>query len=235
MAHRSSMATAAIAVVLCGGTAFAQQPEVIEREYLAPKKTFEIGVGAGYSQGTGQVVDVGERVSDFARAGAEAQLDLGYRLHENWFVGGYGSYAYYRSGANAPDGSDTYGITAGAQGQYHFRPLRRWDPWVGFGLGYRGLFENRDTGPTESRHGIQLMRFRFGVDLRASPGVALGPQLGIDATMFTGIDRAATSGVERISTDNLSVSTFFFAGVGGRFDFNTERIPSETRRMAYAF
>ncbi len=233
MAHKSLVGAAAIAVVLCGGTAFAQeQPEVIEREYLAPKNSFELGVGAGYSQGTGQIVDVGERVSDIARAGGEGQLDIGWRFTENWFVGGYGSFGYFRQGANAPADVNTYGVTGGVQGQYHFRPLRRWDPWVGFGAGYRGIFQRRDVGGTESRHGIQLMRFRFGVDLRASPGVALGPQVGIDATMFTGIDRIGTSGVERIDTDNLSISTFFFAGIGGRFDFNTDHIQKETARTA---
>ncbi len=223
-----------IVVALCAHAAFAQQPEVVETEYRVPKKTLELGVGAGYSQGTGQITG-SERVSDVARAGGEAAVDIGWRFNERWFVGGYGSFGYFRDGADMPSRVTTRGVSAGVQGQYHLNPLHRVDPWIGFGAGYRGIYASPQDGPVESRHGIQLARFRVGVDFRASPGVALGPVLGLDTTMFTGVHRAGTSGTSGIDDNQLTVAPFFFAGIGGRFDFNTERIRRETMTTASAF
>lgn len=229
MAHTKLVMAAGMTVVaLCGGTAVAQQQvEVVETEYRVPRKTLEIGVGAGYSQGTGQITEVGERVSDVARAGGEAALDIGWRFNERWLVGGYGTFGYFRDGANVQD-ANTRAFSGGAQAQYHFNPLRRWDPWIGFGAGYRGIYASRDVGGSEVRHGVQLARFRVGLDLRASPGVALGPVLGVDATMFTAVNYAGVDGTRRIESDQWTIAPFFFAGLGGRFDFNTERVRRES-------
>jgi opacity protein-like surface antigen len=224
---------ATVVAGLCARTATAQ--ERLPSPMLdAPKKSLELGVGVGYSQGTGQIVGTGERVSDVARSGGEAVVDIGYRFNERWMLGGYTSFGYFRSAATASDELTVRGVTAGAQGQYHFRPMMRWDPYIGFGMGYRGIFASPNDGPVAARHGIQLARFRLGLDVRASTAVALGPVVGVDATMFTAVRNPGTQ-TTRIGSDDLTVAPFFFAGLAGRFDMVNERVPARERTMAAAF
>jgi hypothetical protein len=231
MTHVKWMLPALVAVGLCAGSAAAQET-MPKATADAPKKAVEIGLGMGYSQGAGYVVESGERVSDIAGPGGEAALDVGWRFNERWLVGGYSSFGYF----NTPDGVGNdvtvRGVSAGAQGQYHIRPFGRWDPWVGFGIGYRGLYSAPNDGPVDSRHGIQLARIRIGVDIRPTRSFALGPVLGFDATMFTGTHSAGTSFTSRIGREDLAISPFVFFGVQGRFDFGKERVSSGERQLA---
>jgi hypothetical protein len=53
-------------------------------------------------------------------------------------------------------GATIYTATAGVQGNYHFLPWNDWDPWIGLGAGWCGIWIDRDVGGTDSRHGIDL-------------------------------------------------------------------------------
>ncbi len=229
-AHWILAATAALGLTATG----ARAQERIEREVDAPKRSFEIGVGAGYTQGTGNTI-VGERVSRLAGPGGEAQVDLGYRIDPRWLVGGYGSFGYFRTPDNAGPDVTVRGVTTGVQAQYHFMPMNRIDPWIGLGAGYRGIFSSGQDGPVTARHGIQLARLRVGVDYRANAALALGPVLGIDATYFTGRTEPGGSDLARITVDDRKVAPFFFAGFAGRFDVVNERVRGSERMVAAAF
>ena len=63
-------------------------------------------------------------------------------------------------------------------------------------------------------HGPKLMAARLGIHFRASEGVAIGPVIGADATVFTFQD---TSSVQTNISDPR-LSTFVFAGLQGRFN-----------------
>jgi opacity protein-like surface antigen len=228
-------ASALVAVGLIAPIAAAQYGEEPHRYIDAPKKAVEIGVGIGYSQGSGEVTAAGERVSQIAGPGGEGVLDIGYRFNERWMVGGYGSFGYFNAPENSPNGVTVRGVSTGAEGQYHIRPFGRWDPYIGFGVGYRGIFSSPNDGPVTSRHGIQLARLRLGVDIRANRGFALGPVLGIDATMFTGTKNPTSTSTATVADDDLSVSPFFFAGIAGRFDIGRDRVPANTSTVAAAF
>jgi len=234
MLHSKWILATVSAAALFAGSAAAQETLPSTR-IDAPKKALEVGVGVGYSQGTGQIVESGERVSDIARSGGEGALDIGWRFNERWMLGGYGTFGYFRSAADAAGDITVRGVSAGAQGQYHTRPFGRWDPWIGFGAGYRGLFASPNDGPVESRHGIQLARLRVGVDIRGSRSFALGPVLGLDATMFTGMRSAGSTVTTRIASEDMTVTPFFFAGLAGRFDLGGQRVDARERTIAAMF
>jgi hypothetical protein len=230
----------ATTLVVGGAARSAAAQETIPREIDAPKKALEFGVGVGYSQGTGEIQRLAdERVSDVAGAGVEGALDIGWRFNPHWLVGGYGTFAYFRTPDTTPSvGNDitVRGVTTGAQVQYHFAPMKRWDPWIGVGAGYRGIFSSPQDGPVDSRHGIQFARVRLGIDARVSRSVAIGPVVGMDATMFTSVHTAGQSGSSGIDSSELTVTPFFFAGLAGRFDVGggTERAAT-SNKMAFSF
>lgn len=234
---RAAWIVGAIVVAAVGTrTAAAQQMvETVPHEIDAPKRSFELGIGAGYTQGTGEIRDNGERVSKFAGPGGEVQLDLGYRIDHRWMIGAYGTYAQYDSPTPDWAGITARGVSTGLQAQVHLMPFSRIDPWIGIGAGYRGLFSASGDGPIEARHGVQLARLRIGVDVRASTAIALGPVVGVDGTMFTGTRIAGQSETGRVESENLTVAPFFFAGLAGRFDVINQRANSYDRTLAAAF
>ncbi len=239
MTPKNWLVAATLGVGLVAQTASAQET-ITPKEIDAPKKALELGIGVGYAQGTGEIQRLAdERVSDIAGPGTEAALDVGWRFNRRWMVGGYGTFGYFRTPDSTPSvGSDitVRGVSTGVQGQYHILPMRRWDPWIGFGFGYRGIYSSPQDGPVTSRHGIQLVRVRLGVDARVNRSVALGPVVGMDATMFTGIHDAGQSGTSRIASDEITVAPFFFAGLAGRFDIGGGRErPEVSNRMAFSF
>lgn len=230
---RSHWALAAFAAFGLTAMSAAAQ-ERIERKVDAPMRSFEFGVGLGYTQGAGNIRQ-GERVSSLAGVGGESQVDLGFRIDPRWMVGGYGSFGYYNTPNNAGPEVTVRGVTTGVQGQYHFLPYNTVDPWVSLGAGYRGLFSSGQDGPVTARHGIQLARVRAGLDYRLNPAVALGPVVGVDANYFTGQRAPGQDTTMRIEPDVRTVTPFFFAGLAGRFDVVNERMREGERRVAMAF
>jgi len=64
--------------------------------------------------------------------------------------------------------------------------------------------------------GFDLVRLQVGADFRFSPRLAVSPVIGMDVTTFVRtVDEWDYD--QRIADKRLSV--FFFAGLGGRFDF----------------
>lgn len=222
-----------VSVVAFAGGAFAQ--ETINRPVAAPRNATEIGVGVGYSQPAGNLTQRGgDHVADIARGGGEVNAEVGYRLDPRWLIGIYGGYGQY----HAPNGTSkdiVNTVNAGVQAQYHLTPFSGVDPWVSLGVGYRGFFQNpRDAG-TRSLHGLQLAKVRIGADYRVTDSVALGPLIGMDLTMFTSEHRAGSgNAVDAVGSNNLTVTPFFFAGVGGKFDLGGER-EREARMVALRY
>jgi len=220
--------------VITAFAAFANAQETPSVPIDAPKNAAEIGVGLGYSQPTGDLTQR-DSADDIARAGGEVSADVGYRIDARWLVGLYGGYGHY----HAPGGT-SYDIvnsaTGGFQAQYHIMPFGRVDPWIGFGAGYRGLYQSLENQNTRAWHGIQLARARLGVDYRVNETVALGPVIGMDVTMFTSQHApGSSSGVDAVGSDNLTATPFFFAGLAGRFDIGKERERGERRTVAMGY
>ncbi len=214
---------AGLALVLSASNATAQ--EVPERRIPAARGVAEIGIGAGYSQGVGNFTRVpGDAVSDTGGPGAAVELDVGARITERWMLGVYGSYGQFQRSDLLSSGTSVRSATGGLQGQFHFDPSAMVDPWVSIGAGYRIHIASPDLGEDYLRHGIQLVRLRFGVDYRVSRMIALGPVLGGDVTMVVS-QRPPGQDHLAIESANLGNALFFFGGLQGRFDAVSEPEP----------
>jgi hypothetical protein len=180
----------------------------------APHNKLELGLNLGYSQGLGPIGKGRSRLQDLGKAGGAFQLDVGWRLDPHWMVGGYGELGVFGAG-NEAGSNHAVSAAAGLQTQYHVLPQNKLDPWVGLGFGWRGYWADQSRG-TYGVQGLDLVRFKMGLDYRVSSSLALGPVIGVTMTEFLS-DKAIGADKYR-DIDDRKLNTFVFAGVGGRFD-----------------
>lgn len=206
-------------VLLLGSGALADETVGVSR--AAPEKTaglynaLEISVGAGYTQGVGNVGSGVPSLTDSGGAGTSLELDVGWRIDPHFLVGVYGTGAWFSTGDAPGNAFNNWSATAGVQGNYHFLPGESYDPWIGLGTGWRGYWVNRPEG-RDSRHGIDLARLQVGVDVPVASGIAISPFIGASATLFLTQQLAQESSFSDIQ--DRKVNVFFNAGVMGRFD-----------------
>lgn len=210
-------------VALAGGVASAEEPVAVDTassshfDHATPtvSDAFELSLGVGYAQGVGDIAD-GASMQDVSGAGGTVQLQLGYRLTPNLAIGAYGSYARFADGTAFGSDVEARGATAGVFADWHFRPERSVDPWMGIGSGWRGLWLAPDVGKNTSLQGWEIIRLQGGVDYRVTPVIAIGPVLGASVNTFFSGDAPGTAGFEEI--DGQRANVYFFAGFQGRFD-----------------
>jgi len=191
----------------------------------APANAFELQLGTGYTQGFGNLRS-GTGLPSVVAPGGAVDLGIGYRIDPHWEVGLRGEYAQFV----AERSNAARAVTTGLALQYHLNPMRRVDPWLEAGAGYRVLIEESDVAPNVYTHGVQLARVRVGLDFRVDKAVSLGPVIGGDATMFV------FQNAPNIQTNiaNPTVSTFVFAGLQGRFDIGGRSVTGETPTVTTA-
>jgi hypothetical protein len=121
-------------------------------------------------------------------------FDVGYKPTKNWFVGTYFGLAWGAEGSYVPvegacddDDDDlendvacnTVTMRLGLEGQYHFAPDERWNPWVGYGFGIEATDQTIDERglrrESTTSSGITYAQLSGGVDFRTAIGV--GPFL----------------------------------------------------------
>jgi hypothetical protein len=181
----------------------------------APSNAWEFALGAGYSQGVGDIGGSSPTLTELTHGGGELQMSVGYRIDPNWMVGVYASGGKYSRGNLISGDSDVWSASAGVQVNYHLLPEGEWDPWIGLGSGWRGHWIDQPAG-TDSRHGLDMARLQVGVDYRISPEFSIAPYAGASATIFLSQKLAQDTGFSNIHDPNVNV--FFFGGVMGRFD-----------------
>jgi len=208
-----------LAAAVFGGAALADEPVDdmggFDHPVAAPANAFELSIGGGYTQGTGDIREAGATVEDVSGAGGTVELKLGYRVTPSFSFGVYGTFAAYTKADDAA-GTDVFGATAGAYADWHFRPDRSIDPWISLGGGFRGLWISPDQGKETSILGWEIARLQVGVDYRVSRAVALGPVAGASLNAFFTENDPTTDGFENIHHPRTNY--FFFSGLQGRFD-----------------
>jgi hypothetical protein len=182
----------------------------------APRNAFELQLGAGYTQGWGGIGQGTRAVDELSGPGGALQLTLGYRATPHFMIGFYGTGSQFQRGNDTLSGTEVRSATAGLQADYHFRPTRVIDPWVSLASGWRGMWLSPDIGENSSLMGMQLARLQIGLDFRASPGVAISPVVGGDASMFFSQSGPAQTGFENVGSPK--VNFFVFGGLQARFD-----------------
>jgi hypothetical protein len=192
-----------------------------DHEVAPVDSAFEIGVGAGYTQGVGKLGGGFGFLEDVSGAGAAVEIDLGYRVIPQLSLGVYGTFARYQRGDQLLIDSDVIGATAGIQATWHVRPDRSVDPWVSLGTGWRGLWLDPPTGKGTTMQGFELARLQIGADYRVSRDIAIAPVIGGSLSMFVSEDSAMTTSYEELTDKQVNFTGF--AGLTGRFDLGGRR------------
>jgi hypothetical protein len=210
----------AAALILSWATAVNAQPEVRGQAPVgANGNAFELGLAGGFAQGIGPASSGGTGAVLNPGAGAAVDADVGWRASSNLAIGAWGHGAQLGvTGQQAAPAvpAKLYEAAAGLGGTWHFRPSATdLDPWVALGTGWRGQWFGYTRGATYAEHGLELVRGRFGLDVRVSRSVALGPVVGgsMDAYLTQQLPNGSW-----VAVGGRSLAGYFFAGLRGTLD-----------------
>lgn len=159
----------------------------------------ELGVRAGYGNVAGRT-SVGAPIRRRFAAGAPVGVELGYRLHPRWFVGGYAEYALgFASVAvqkHCPACTSSW-LHLGLMVQYRVFSWERSNVWIAGALGRQtltlGIDDERKRSRVASGPDLSLL---FGGEWQVGTGIAVGPYSSISVGTFT-------SRVERCLNEDL--------------------------------
>lgn len=125
-------------------------------------------------------------------AGFGLALDAGVGVSRYIAIGVWGEGLWYSNSAacrywalNASrDPCSATSFTVGPFVRYHLLQGMRFDPWIVYGPGYRGISQETPDG-TKTYGGIEWLHAALGGDYYVTSGFGLGPWLGIDGGVFT--------------------------------------------------
>jgi hypothetical protein len=187
---------------------------------------FELGARLGWGFPLGDVEDDYE-LSEFILGQIPLQLDLGYRLNPQLFLGGYFMYgiAFAERAACGDSGEDfdcsASDVRLGIQGIYHFTPITEGSAgWVGAGVGYEwASLTSGDGAPGEVTFrldGFEFVNIQGGYDFRVSDQFRVGPYGMFTLAQFSN-QSTEVNGSERESDADKVLHQWLFVGVKGSF------------------
>lgn len=172
-----------------------ETPDTVSTGVSRVSSGFEVAIRGSYGVPFGSSRD-GVNIRRQIAGLIPAQLDLGYRFDEHWFVGAFaaggigvkGAACREREPPPAPDGETPLPLSAcdapnnfrlGLQVHYHLLPVSAdVSPWVGIGVGYEWL----NLSETLSRRtfvqtfsGPELVNVQGGVDFAIGSRLRVGP------------------------------------------------------------
>jgi hypothetical protein len=220
-----AMSVAPAGAFLIAGSAYADSESLnpdafdlsgaLDRAVAPTRPTFELALGAGYTQGAGGAGVIGS-IEDVAGPGGTLELQLGYRTSTRFAAGLYGTVARFRHGDAIADGSRAYGATAGIQAVYHASDTRSLDPWISVGAGWRGLWLERAGAQRTSMQGVELLRLQLGIDYRITPRLAVAPVIAASLSVF--LVENAVMPMDFTAVQDKRLNLYGFTGFLGRFD-----------------
>jgi hypothetical protein len=208
----------ATTAILTGSAAvaLAEPGETPARRIPAIDNAIEIAVSTGYAGGMGDI-DSATQFDDIAGAGANVELQAGYRIDPRFAIAAYGSITDHSDGDKLTGvNNDVFTATAGLMSTWHFQPTTDTDPWLSFGSGVR--YTKVDTQSSTAKRdlfGIDAARVQAGIDFRVTPTLAIGPVFGASVTKFVW-DQRMDGEWNEIEDRDLNIH--FSAGLMGRFD-----------------
>ena len=215
-ASRAALATfsLATAIACCGGFARAEsETGSVDTPVADPEHSSEVALGVGNHLGLGRIDGSTVRLQDLSGSGPTVELDAGYRVTSAVVLAIYATGSKL-SGQDPSGDADVLTTSAGLQVNWHARPAMRLDPWLGFGMGWRGIWLRRDAGRDTSQ-GVDLARVQAGLDFRFSSAFALAPVIGADWSLELWNDSPPLA--TRTSSSSARVNALIFAGILGRF------------------
>ncbi len=193
----------------------------------------ELGVRTGYAFSAGHLGAVAngtdENLSSYVSGQWPFWLDVGYRINTSWYVGGFFQYGIgfvnddeQRGCRNANVDCSASNLRVGIMGRYHFGPLSRTLPWVGYGVGWeRGTFSvegNSVDGDLDSTwSGMEFANFQLGVDFELARRATIAPFISFSLGQYDSLTTTTRLGSFSQTTEsNLakqSLHEWIFIGV----------------------
>jgi hypothetical protein len=169
------------------GPASGNPADARERSAGLPAHKWDLGLRFGYALPLGNVSG-SDKLSDAVSGEVPIWFEVGYRFSPAFMFGTFFQYAFtqLKAGVGCPINATCSGHDTkfGIQGQYHFLPEQRTDPWLGVGIGYETFSESIDENlPALNEHidgnfsGVQFLNLQAGVDFRVASLFSLGPFL----------------------------------------------------------
>jgi hypothetical protein len=143
-------------------------------------------------------------LTDYTNPGVGFRLDAGFGVSRTVMIGVYGEFDSL-SGEGVWSGKTAQSISAGPFVRYHLVQGVRFDPWIGFGAGFR-----RTSHGDESYTGIDFARVQLGGDFYGLSQFGFGPL--VEFSMGTFLGASGTTLGDKAVNATLTV--------GGRFTFD---------------
>ena len=153
---------------------------------------FVLTPAAGYSIPFGRIGSNWDKQNQLG-AGWSFSLEAGLGVSRQVVIGAFGEFDVWSEGSSC-NGCDAAGFAVGPFVRFHLVQGLRFDPWLGFGVGYERL--TLDDGDTQrTLAGLQWARFGVGGDWYPSRNFGVGPYLGLSSGGY--FDRPDEAGAIR--------------------------------------
>jgi hypothetical protein len=187
--------------------------EETKADRQAPPKEhtgFQLSLRTGVAVPLGEV-DKGDSISDTFTPQVPIIADIGVKVIPQLFLGGYVGISAGGVGDVIKKACDRVGVDClavgfriGIEGQLHIAPDARWNPWVGYGIGYEiaGASGSKAGNKLSAAlGGVEFAHFMGGVDYRISRVVGIGPYADFALGQYSIASLEATSGGSTTKTD----------------------------------
>ncbi|MCP3138304.1 outer membrane beta-barrel protein [Pyxidicoccus xibeiensis] len=200
---------------------------------------FSLGLRAGYGVPFGSAVGAenegseAPELSDSVSGMVPVQLDVGYFINSNLYLGGSFQYGFgFLAEDEDCDGDNvSCGVSQmrfGVNLAYHFAPQAKINPWLGVGAGYETLtlsISGEENGvsaeASSTAKGFEFVNAQGGVDFNVSDTVSVGPFVTYtvaqysSTTMRIDIEGLPGDGEEEETEDieNTAIHSWLYGGV----------------------
>lgn len=178
---------------------------------------FALGLRAGYGLPFGKLAasdgDTG-KVSDVVTGVVPLQLDVGYFVNSNVYVGANFQYGLGFLKEDCPEGASCSAsqMRFGANVSYHFSPGQALRPWLGLGVGYEMLdiSASASQGGISAKtklsiRGLEFAALQGGFDYRLSKTLSVGPFVNVTAGQYSSAKTSIS--VDGVSGGDMDEST----------------------------
>lgn len=179
-----------------------------------PRRGFQLGIRTGYRTPLGKTDSLAD-MSEWTSGQVPIVADIGSKVSEHWFIGGYAGLSFGRGGSRCSTCVST-GVMGGFEVLYSFLPSGRTNPWLGYGLGVEGL-SLTDTHPNVNYTlvGIEFAHLLGGIDFRITKAFGVGPFIDFGAGQYVS---ASISDSVRYSSGSITNRAFHqWLALGVRF------------------
>ncbi len=184
---------------------------------------FEIGARLGWGFPLGESADEND-LSDSISGQIPLQLDLGYRLDPQLFVGGYFQYGIGFVADDACGGGadcSASNVRLGLQATYHFTPVNQGNAgWLGAGIGYEWASLSAEGGGMEASttlSGFEFFNIQGGYDFKVTDQFRVGPYGMFTLAQYSNASLEFNGQEQDGDIEEKGLHQWLFVGVKGTF------------------